>query len=231
MLDDIHINAAQALLKQQFPEIGGLCNTLLQNSQFNTSNTSISGYPSLQVIFVPMDKTGHWICLSTLGCKGNEVEIYDTLQNVPNLETQIIIGKYMKSKSSCITIKLINLSTQKGSADCGFYAIAIITTLVFGNDPSKIVYHDEMRPHLKQCFESGTIAEFPALQRRRIKERTVSIIECPIYCICRLPTESEDTVMIQCDMCQIWYHVKCLKVNPDMDDKEWFCQQCSQIPN
>ena len=211
LLDDIHINAAQALIKQQFPEIGGLCNTLMQNSLLN--NTSISGYPSLQVVFIPMGKVGHWIGLSTLGCKDNEVEVYDTLQNVPSLETQITICQY-KSKSSSIMIKLINLATQKGSADCGLYAIAALSTLAFGNDPTKIVYHqNEMCPHLRQCFESGTITEFPIilLQKRRIKERIISIIECPIYCICRLPAESEDTVMIQCDKCQLWYHVQCLK--------------------
>ena len=139
LLDDIHINAAQTLLKQQFPEIGGLCNTLLQNSNFN--NTSITGCPSLQVVFVPMGKVGHWIVLSTLSCKENEVEVYNTLQSLPNVETQIIIGRYMKSKSSFIIIKLVNLALQKGSSDCGLYTIAILTTLAFGNDPAKHVYH------------------------------------------------------------------------------------------
>ena len=67
----------------------------------------------------------------------------------------------MKSKSSSVTIKLANLATQKGSSDCELYAIAIVTTLVLGNDPTKIVYHqDEMCPHLKNCFESGTIIVF-----------------------------------------------------------------------
>ena len=101
LLDDIHIDAAQTLLKQQFPEIGGLCNTLLQNSSFN--NTSIASCPSLQIAFVPMNKIGHWIVLSTLGCKENEIEVYDTLQDPPSLDTQITISRYMKSKSSSIT--------------------------------------------------------------------------------------------------------------------------------
>ena len=101
-----------------------------------------------------MGKVGDWIGFSTLSCKENEIEEYDTLQNFPSLETQIIICRYMKSKGSSVTIKLANLATQKGSLDCELYAIAIMTTLALGNDPTKIVYHqDVMRPHLKKCFE------------------------------------------------------------------------------
>ena len=55
---------------------------------------------------------------------------------------------------------------QKGSTDCVLYAIAIITTLAFGNDPAKYVYHqEEMRPPLKHCFESRCITEFPIMLR------------------------------------------------------------------
>ena len=226
LLDDIHINAAQAMLKQQFPEIGGFCNTLMQHS--HTDGMSFFSCQSLQIVFVAMGKVGHWIGLSTLSCKENEIEVYDTLQNFPSLETQTIICRYMKSKASSVTIKLANLAAQKGSSDCGLYAIAILTTLAFGNDPTKIVYHqDEMRPHLKQCFESGTITEFPILQRRsRIRERIVSVIDCPVYCICRLPEGSHEDTMIQCDKCEQWYHSKCVKVNCEIGNRKWFCPHC-----
>ena len=132
----------------------------------HTDGMSFSDCQSLQIVFAAMGKVGHWIGLSILSCKENEIEVYDTLQNFPSLEMQIIICRYIKSKASSVIIKLANLATQKGSSDCGLYAIAIMTTLAFGNDPTKIVYHqDEMRPHLKHCFESRTITEFPILQR------------------------------------------------------------------
>ena len=227
LLDDIHINAAQAMLKQQLPEIGGFCNTLMQHSHTDGMSFSSCQLQSLQIVFVAMGKVGHWIGLSMLSCKENEIKVYDTLQNFPSLETQIIICRYMKSKATSVTIKLANLATQKGSSDCGLYAIAILTTLAFGNDPTKIVYHqDEMRPHLKQCFESGTITEFPILQRRsRIRERILSVIDCPVYCICRLPEGSHEDTMIQCDKCEQWYHSKCVKVNCEMGNlRKWFCR-------
>ena len=74
-----------------------------------------------------MSKVGHWIGLSMLSCKENEIEVHDTLQNFPSLETQIIICQYMKSEASSVTIKMANLAAQKGSFDCGLYAIAILT--------------------------------------------------------------------------------------------------------
>ena len=110
----------------------------------------IARCPSLQVVFVSVGKVGHWIVLSTLSHKENKIEVYDTLQR---WRTQIIIGQYMKFRSLFIIIKLVNLAVQKGSSDCGLYAIAILTTLAFGNDPAKYDCHqDEMRPYLKLCF-------------------------------------------------------------------------------
>ena len=46
---------------------------------------------------------------------------------------------------------------EKGSSDCGIHIIAIMTTLAYDDDPVTQRYsQQELRVHLKQCFERGT---------------------------------------------------------------------------
>jgi len=72
LLDDIHIGAAQELIKKQFPHIGGLSNTLLQNLD---SLKPLQNNDNLQIIHVKLDKIDHWVLISTIGCGKGEVEL------------------------------------------------------------------------------------------------------------------------------------------------------------
>ena len=76
LLNDIHIGAAQTLIKIQFPEVGGLKNTVLQNSNYLQP---FEGLKNLQVVH--MSDINRWIVISTVGCNADEIEIYDSLQN------------------------------------------------------------------------------------------------------------------------------------------------------
>ena len=153
LLDDIHIGAAQELIKKQFPHIGGLSNTLLQNSD---SLKPLQSNENLQIIHVKLDKIDHWVLISTIGCSKGDVELYDSLQQAPSLYTQTIIARYLKSSSSTIRIKLINVALQKGSTDCGLYAIAMLTSIAHKEDPAYVIYdQQELRTHLKECFDVG----------------------------------------------------------------------------
>ena len=51
-LSDLHINAIQVLLKQQYPQIGGLQNVVLLQSSKSTKPFSTSSHGSLQVVAV-----------------------------------------------------------------------------------------------------------------------------------------------------------------------------------
>ena len=95
LIDDVHIGAAQALLKMQFSDIGGLRNTLLQ---YHDSAESPNNSQILQIIYVKLTNTDHWIVMSTISCMENEVELHDSLQLLPIVETQIVIAKYLRSQ-------------------------------------------------------------------------------------------------------------------------------------
>ena len=86
LLNDIHIGATQALIKIQFPEVGGLKNTVLQNSNYLQP---FEGLKNLQVVH--MSDINHWIVISTVGCNADEIKIYDSLQTTLTLETEQLL--------------------------------------------------------------------------------------------------------------------------------------------
>jgi len=56
------------------------------------------------------------------------------------------------------------LQKQKGSTDCGLFAIAVMTSLAHKEDPSTIKYdQDKVRQHLLDFFPSKPIMPFPKL--------------------------------------------------------------------
>lgn len=146
----------------------------------------------------------HWIVILTMGCKRDEIEIYDSLQTTLALQSETIIARYLHSNSSYIIMKYMNVGAQTGSTECGLYAIAIMTALAYGEDPALLVFDQNgLRRHLGECFEAGYIQLFPVVKKRRIKERVKKKKILSIYCNCRLP-EDDDFAMVQCDTCKEW---------------------------
>jgi len=50
----------------------------------------------------------------------------------------------------------------KCTSDCSMFAIAVITSLLFGEDPGKVMYKQEkLRKHLIECFTARKLSLFP----------------------------------------------------------------------
>ena len=73
-LTDKHIHFAQSMVKKQFPPVGGLCPTLLQNASSSRGNRTAN---TIQIVHC--QKRRHWITISTKWCKNNEVVVYDCI--------------------------------------------------------------------------------------------------------------------------------------------------------
>ena len=56
--------------------------------------------------------------MSTIGCPDGEVEIYDSLQLTPNLDTQTVIAQSLNSQLPSIEIKVANVTLQMRILDC-----------------------------------------------------------------------------------------------------------------
>ena len=128
MLSDIHINACQLLLKNQFPNISGLCSTL-QITSFSSGHW-IDNY--IQVIHC---RGNHWITATTIGCNINEAAVYDSLYTDIDSATHQSIKRVLQCP---VVIKVPPVGKQKGALDCGLFAIAFATYLAYRRDPSEL---------------------------------------------------------------------------------------------
>ena len=151
-LNDLVINAAQMILKEQFPELMGLQSTLLLKKpqpRFQGNK------PYVQIIF---DREDHWIVASTLFAKSGQVKLYDSVFTTIDKGTKAVISNLYGPE---ILPRLVNISKQEGGTDCGLFAIAIATTLALRLDPAEITYQQSsLRCHLVKCLEDGKFTMF-----------------------------------------------------------------------
>lgn len=124
-----HIEAASALLKQQFPKCSGLQSTLyLSNGRIEPQQPG-----TIQIHFE--SERQHWI-VSTYA--GNTVRYFDSLYNgsiQPSIAHQI--QQLYGGLSKVVTVQVMRVHYQHGATDCGLYAIAYATHLAHGLEPTK----------------------------------------------------------------------------------------------
>ena len=87
-LSNLHINAAQKILKIQFPAINGLESTLYQMKEKDLTEDSTRN--KLQIVHCA--ERHHWIVTSNIGCEEkNTVKVYDSIFYSVDTETRKII--------------------------------------------------------------------------------------------------------------------------------------------
>ena len=133
------------------------------------------------------------------------------------------------SKAEEITLTFKGVQRQKGSNDCGLFALAFATSLCIGDDPSQLNYiQDKLRPHLITCLEKNCLTFFPTCQLTKRCPRVSTQKKFPVYCLCRQPEANGDR-MVQCASCQEWFHDECENVPDDVwndEDYLWNCSKC-----
>ena len=216
-LTDLHVNAYQTLLKQRKENINGLQDTLLQISR---PLPSLSGL-TLQIIHVG---SSHW---ATLRVSENDVYVYDSSYTSISTDTQNVIATLLCSSADAITAHIMNVSKQTGSTDCALFAMAYLTHLALGEDPTTVIFRQaELRLHLIKLLESGIVTTFPILKKRR-QSGVHHSEKFNIYCQCRLPDTGK--LMVCCDICSLWYHEPCIKDElsiSKLQEETWACSKC-----
>ena len=148
-LTDKHINFAQQILKNHFTNLSGLQSTLLLAKSTRISNTNMY----LQIFH---DRDSHWIVVSTIGSKLLKVYVYDSVYSSIDQHTKKLIMQLLGD----VDVELQSCPKQRGSDDCGLYAIAICTSLAHGHQPTAYI-QETMQNHLVKCFEENFLAVFP----------------------------------------------------------------------
>lgn len=154
-LTDNHLHFVQALLKDQFPDICGLNNTLTLNKAQSGSSLKSNG---LQIIFCRSD---HWIVASTINCKPNVVNIYDSIYKDVDSDTRVLLAHLVGITEDHLQINMEEITRQTGGADCGVFAAAVITSLAHGHRAPFYFCQRELRTHLMECIEKCMLSPFP----------------------------------------------------------------------
>ena len=151
-LTDKHIGLAQTLIRGQFPKLGGLHSTLLQDRYHNLSSNSVQ--------IVHCSKRHHWIVASSILSASGHVHIYDSPHTTIDEESIELVTNMFGCEDSFVRVPKVQIQT--GGTDCGLFAIANMTSLAYGIDPLVMSYEQrKMRAHLMECLGKGKLIPFP----------------------------------------------------------------------
>ena len=157
-LSDLEINFAQQLLKEQFPKLNGLVPTLYQDKKIKLTEASVRN--KIQIIHCK--SRHHWVVASTVDCCLGEVKVYDSYYQFCDKELKLTIKSLFQYNSNKPVIKVAQCQRQKGSTDCGVFALANATAIAYGVNPSKLkLQQDALRAHLVNCFNKKHMSLFP----------------------------------------------------------------------
>ena len=113
--------------------------------------------------------------------------------------------KYVPYYSARNLSYVINSAQQQANGvDCGVFAIAYATSLVFGENPTLCSYNVPlMRQHLVNCLEKEMMYPFPKQDStKRVLKYKKNQLLLSIYCSCRSVCQYErENPMVECMKC------------------------------
>ena len=133
---DVHIDAAQKLIKKSFPQVYGLFNPTIAIGHLSSSGTYRENYN--QII---NDNGNHWITMFWIS--EATAGVYTSSNGTLWDSTADQIASIMKYTNTTITIKMQRTKEQSNGYICGLYAIALATDIAYGVDPLYSSYDED----------------------------------------------------------------------------------------
>ena len=226
------IQAAQNILKRQFPDVDGMqpttCAPVWSESENKWNNqfpfTSVS-LPAAQVHHTGRD---HWV---TSVNNNGQIHVLDSLSSgklTPSLEIQLAHLYGNGNASKLFSMKIPSIQQQANGHDCGVYAIANLTEFCYGriNGRDEVKYSEQyMRDHLVHCLEKQHFVKFPRMVTQAKINKRKPKVSIPCDCPCKRPNCMEG--MVGCDglsgTCPSWRHRSCANISTSNADADWFC--------
>ena len=217
-LTDKHINAANKLLSNQFPNWNGFQDPV-------TLTAPKYPYKSKSCDFIQIVNIDnkHWACIANVLSAPGVVEVYDSFSSysIRSSALHMQVAKILKTSDKSFQLKHVGVQQQRGADDCALFAIANATTLCFGSDPHITSYvQKDLRVHLRKCFEAQHMSFFPQGQPRRLgRKRMIQSTKVDVFCVCRLPwnKRTEDKgALVQCQICEEWFHQVCMEIDENL---------------
>ena len=141
-----------------------------------------------------------------------------------------LLNSIVRTEYPRIVLNFIDVTCQKGSNDCGLFAIAYAMSICCAKMPGKLVFDQNlMRCHLLNCLETKKIEEFPVKKEHRNSEKVTCEDAVMVHCSCRMPKTEDDNDKVTCTSCGELFHNHICVEHPDLCSlqEKWMCNNCS----
>ena len=111
------VSETQTLLKKMAPQLGGFQETCLGVSCGYTIETN-------DLVQVLHNGSDHWLTISTIGARQDEVFIFDSLYCSVSQSIKNQIAAILATTSKRIQLNFVSVQKQSGGCDCGLFTLA-----------------------------------------------------------------------------------------------------------
>ena len=250
-LTDSSMEAANILLKRQFPDVNGLSSTHLIPTWMHSVGGFDYGIKDEEIATARMTKAtpgeihiqlhnnlrDHWVC-STQDRDGS-VYLYDSLSESNNgflgLNLEMQLAHIYGVPNSVLPIIIPYTDQQLNDCDCGIFAISNATYLCIaakeGRSPQhcRNVYEKKkMREHLLACFYSRCLTMFPTGCSPAVS-KMAQTVHISLGChACSLPSAYNTLESCRSPGCTRVFHQLCGS-RTDGSKAGWFCNVCKSV--
>ncbi|KAL5494151.1 hypothetical protein EMCRGX_G015429 [Ephydatia muelleri] len=205
------------------PHIDGWQSTLLAHN---------NGYlpAKMDAIQIHIVSDSHWVTSARLGGTVTLCDCRKVGSHISSTLTHQLCQVYRTSicdsaGNSFLAVNVATVQKQRGSDDCEGFAIAFALHAALGHCLEEIEFDQAtMRDHLLKCYTTRNITPFPTKKVK--KARHTLIMNIDVFCSCQMPDTYGD--MMQCGLCEQWFHIKCVGLHslPSIAE-EWNCSLCT----
>ena len=75
------------------------------------------------------------------------------------------------------------------------------------------------------CFEKQALERFPLSTANEVDRAGLAHCVIHLFCTCNMPA-TYGTKMIACDICEKWFHFKCVGLRKRARLATWVCRKC-----
>ncbi|KAL5506012.1 hypothetical protein EMCRGX_G007571 [Ephydatia muelleri] len=176
-LTDDHMFYAQELLRMQFPTSDGWQSTLLAQN---------NGYlpAKMNAIQIHIVSDSHWVTSARLGGTVTLCDCRKVGSLISSTLTHQLCQVYRTSicdsaGNSFLAVNFATVQKQRGSDDCGFFAIAFALHAALGHCLEEIEFDQAtMRDHLLKCYTTRNFTPFPT---KKAIETGIRVEPVPIW--------------------------------------------------
>ena len=229
-MSDTAVDQMMMLLREKFPDVGGLEPAGLGQCEKRTTAVggSLPRFTPATGAFVQILNVGdHWTCASNVfSSRPDEVHVHDSLFRTVSANTVLQLSSILRRLTDCdtISIHIRDFDVQPHRLRlCGFYAAAAALSICNEVDPSGNRYDvDSLASCISVAVRSKCTDVIVPLRNVGATDRCV-VVRRRMHCVCHSAGTEVD--MLRCAQCTYQYHPDCIGIT-DVPGASWLGPCC-----